>query len=214
MKLWIASANKEILKKSYEFPLTGIITNPSVIAMEDKPWRETLKDLNDFCEDKIHIQVLSTEEEEIYKEVEEFSKYIDKNRLIVKIPMSLGGLKAVPLLKSKGYEVNITAVCNMSQAVLALETDIDYISIYVARINDQGRDGVEFIENIMEYIKTIGKTTKIIAASVRNKEQLESVIRIGVDAIAITLNLLEEMCSDDLTTKSIEQFEKDWNSIK
>lgn len=214
MKLWIASANKEILKKAYEFPLTGIITNPSVIALEKKPWEETLKDLNDFCDDKIHIQVLSTEEEKIYKEVEAFSKYIDKNRLIVKIPMSLGGLKAVPSLKSKGYEVNITAICTMSQAVLALETDIDYISIYVARINDQGRDGVEFIEKVMEYIKRIGKSTKIIAASVRNKEQLESVIDIGVDAIAITLNLLEAMYQDEITDNSLEQFEKDWNSIK
>jgi TalC/MipB family fructose-6-phosphate aldolase len=213
MKLWIASANKEVLEKSYQFPLTGIITNPSVIALEKKPWQETFKDLNEFNQDKIHIQVISTKEEEILREVEEYSRVIDKERLIVKIPMSVGGLKTVPFLKSKGFEINITGVCTMAQAVLALETDIDYISVYLARINDSGRDGLLFIRQVMDYIKRIGKTTQIIAASVRNKEQLDEVINVGADAIAITYELLEEMSKDIVTDNSIHNFKLDWDKI-
>ncbi|KRK70889.1 transaldolase family protein [Lacticaseibacillus nasuensis] len=213
MDIWIASANQKVLTAAHAYPLSGIITNPTVIAQEQQPWEETFSTFAAYPNDRVHLQVVTTDEKKIYQEVAWFEQYVDKSRLIVKIPMSLGGLKAIPRLKAEGFAINVTAVCNMQQAVLALEAGIQFVSIYVARLNDHGRDGLGFLKKVLQYIKDNGLETQVMAASVRNSDQLNAVIDLGVDAIAMPYDLLTGMMADQITTDSIEKFATDWAKV-
>jgi transaldolase len=214
MKLWIASANAEEINESYSFPIAGVITNPTVIANERKHWHETLAEINEIGNDPIHLQVVSTTEQEMLEEIIAFKQVMTNRPLIAKIPLCKDGLKIVPVLKKWGCKVNITTICNLNQAVIALEADVDYLSVYVARVTDQGRDGFKLVSDIRNYIDRKGKKTEIIAASVRNVEQMNKVILAGADGIAIPYSLLTEALEDELTENSIDRFAHDWALIK
>jgi TalC/MipB family fructose-6-phosphate aldolase len=214
MKLWIASANKEELVESFDYPIEGIITNPTVIAKEGKNWREVLRELNELGHLPIHLQIISTEEDKMLEEIKVFKELMTQKPLIAKIPLCKDGLKIIPTVKKMGCKVNITTVCTLNQAVIALEANIDYLSVYVGRVTDHGGDGLNLIKEIRSYIDRTNKSTEIIAASVRDLEQMHKVILAGADGIAIPFNLLTSGIKNEITNNSIEQFESDWKSIQ
>jgi transaldolase len=215
MKLWIASANVEEIKDVYSaFPVTGVITNPTVIANEHKHWKETLAEVNEIGSEPIHLQLVSTSEKEMLEEMKAFIEIMTKRPVIAKIPLCKDGLKIIPTIKKWGCQVNITTICNLNQAAIALEADVDYLSVYVARVNDRGGDGFKLVEEITNYIRRKGKKTEVIAASVRDLEQMNRVILAGADGIAIPYSLLNEAIEDELTKNSIDRFENDWALVK
>lgn len=214
MKLWIASANADEVEYACQYyPIHGVITNPSIIAAEGPDWKHTVSRLNDIAGDLIHLQVISTAETDILRDFAEFRTLIDKKTLIAKLPMTRDTLKVVPVIKRMGYGVNITAVSTYAQAIVALEEDIDYLSVYVARVSDDGGDGLRLLHDIRNHVDKKGVSTQLIAASVRNVEQFEEVARVGADGVAAPASLLERVITSPLTDRSIQQFSADWGNV-
>ena len=213
MELWIATANLENIKKAYRYPIKGVLTNPSIICKENRSWKETVKKMDSFGNLPIGLQVVSTQEKGILKEIREYKKLVNNRVLHLKIPFSVDAINLAPFLKRMNYTVNITAVSSFSQAILSLENNIDYLSVYVGRITDNGEDGLETLSKIKEYSVKANKDTKILAASIRNIEYLEKAAIIGADAVAIPLSLLEKAYEHNVTTESIKKFQDDWEKL-
>ena len=169
--------------------------------------------MNEIGNLPLGLQVVSTQKDEMIEEIDAFNRIIDKKRLIIKLPFCPGALQVIPFIKKLGLEVNMAAICTFTQAIVALETDIEYLSIYVGRVTDGGGDGIQLIRQIKDYVHRFQKSTVIMAASIRTVKQLEEVALAGADAAVITFNVLEEAMKSRLTVESIEKFSADWSKI-
>jgi TalC/MipB family fructose-6-phosphate aldolase len=213
MKIWLAFTDFESAEKALAYPIQGILTNPTLISLPELLWRETVKKLNTIGKLPIGLQVVSTNEQEMIEEISEFHKLIDRKELIIKLPFCLSTLKLAPYIKNMRHRINIAAVCTYNQAVYALETDPEYLSIYVGRVDDSGGDGAGLVERVKKYAIGCGKTSVIQAASIRTAQQLTDVAEAGADAAVITFELLQGAMKSEITDESIHAFKKDWEKV-
>lgn len=213
MKLWIASSDEAELKDAHAYPITGVITNPSVIAGIGKNYITVIQSMDDVSSSPIHIQVLKTDEQGAWEDFQEFRQLVSKNRLIVKLPIYEGTIKVMPKIIAAGYECNVTAIVSFSQALIALEAGASYLSVYVGRVSDNGGDGYKLVEEIRNYIDRNNYDCELLAASIRNVEQLERIAKCGAHSIAIPYDLLKTMYQHPLTDSSQKKFEEDWENI-
>lgn len=221
MELWLATAKTEEIDEMSWAPITGIITNPSVLLQAGPDWRSSVRALashrsrNDSVLDRVHIQSIGLERSEILDEMSEYATLLAPRQLIPKVPVTQGGIAATQDLIDQGYHVNVTALCSLPQVEMALNAGARYLSMYVARINDASEDGMagyRLIEWTREYIDRNGLEAEIMAASVRNVEQYAEVIRRGAGAVAAPPHLLGEILSDELTDRSLQAFSDEWRS--
>ena len=213
MKLWLASANVGEIEEGSRFPICGIITNPTVMAAEKQFWIKTAVAVDTQGTTPFHLQVLSTDEATILEEAHAYRSVFSHRPLILKLPVCEASLHLVDRFHKMGLAVNITAVCTLAQAILAVQAGSDYISVYVGRVSDGGGDGIKLIRDIRAYCDLNGATTEIIAASVRTVEQFDQVALAGAHGVAIPLALLRETLASPLTDKSIAAFEEDWKPV-
>lgn len=219
MKIWIASARIATIESLVWLPLEGIITNPSVLLQAGADWRATVRNLarHDFGEghplEQVHVQATGATAKDIYAEMAEFRELISPRRLICKIPAVPEGYKVLPRLIDDGMTVNVTAVCSISQAQVALQGGARFVALYVARLNESDRDGTagyRLVEDIRTYIERNGLDAEIIAASIRDQEQYEHVLRRGVHAVAAPPELLHQVLEHPLTERSVASFRSEW----
>ena len=219
MKIWIASAHAPTIASLLWIPLEGIITNPTVLLQAGPDWRATVETLAryDFGEkqplERVHLQALGVSAEEICAEMRTCSELLSPRRLICKIPAIAAGYEALPHLLDEGMTVNVTAVCSITQAQVALQGGASYVSIYAARLNDfddRGTAGYRLAEDIRAYIERNRLDAELIAASIRDRAQYEQVLRLGVDAVAAPPELLTQVLEHPLTESSVESFRTEW----
>ena len=210
MEIWLAFSSFEEMEKAHEFPIKGVLTNPTVISALEMNWKEAVIRMNEIGDLPLGLQVVSTKRDEMIEEIKTFNRIVDKKRLIIKLPFCPSALQAASFVKQLGLEVNIAAICTFTQAVVALETDLEYLSIYVGRVSDGGGDGMQLIRQVKTYVHGCHKNTMILAASIRTAQQLEEVALAGADAAVITFDVLEEAIKSHLTDESIEKFTADW----
>lgn len=213
MEIWLAFSSFEEMEKAHEYPIKGVLTNPTVISVLEMNWKEAVTRMNDIGDLPLGLQVVSTKRNEMIEEINTFNRIVNKKRLIIKLPFCLSALQVTPFIKQLGHEVNIAAVCTFTQAIVALEINIEYLSIYVGRVSDGGGDGMQLIRQVKDYAHRCHKNTVILAASIRTAQQLEEVALAGADAAVITFDLLEEVMKSRLTDESIEKFTADWANI-
>ena len=213
MKLFVDTANTDEIRKANDLGvICGVTTNPSLIAKEGRVFKEVVKEITSIVDGPISAEVISLDPENMIKEALELSE-IHKN-IVIKIPMTSEGLKAVSVLSKKGIRTNVTLIFSPSQALLAARAGASYVSPFVGRLNDISSDGNKLIENISKIFKLHGISCEIIAASIRSPEDVVDAALAGANIATIPYGVIVRMISHPLTDAGIERFLKDWEGVK
>lgn len=212
MKLFIDTANVEHIKEANDIGvICGVTTNPSLIAKEGRDFIEVVKEITSIVDGPISAEVISLKHEEMVKEARELAK-IHEN-IIVKIPMTIEGLKAVKILSVENIKTNVTLIFSAAQALLAARAGATYVSPFLGRLDDVGQDGMILIQDIAEIFEIHGINTQVIAASIRNPIHVINAAKAGADIATIPYNIIIQMAKHPLTDAGIERFLKDWESV-
>ena len=213
MEIYLASANPDEIRGAYALPIAGVLTNASIIKKENRVLTELVKEIDQIGDLPFGLQIAATDESEMMAEARLFQSLLHHRTLHLKIPYCPDAFKVIAQLRNTDMILNLTGVSTLSQALLALESGIDYLSIYVGRVSAAGGDGVQLLENIKYYADFHGKATRIVAASIRNLAHLEEVALAGADATAIPFPLLLESLQSPVTDQSVNGFKKDWREV-
>lgn len=213
MKFFIDTANIEEIRKAKELKvLDGVTTNPTLISKVKKPFMEVVREILTEVPDKpVSLEVASTDAEGMIREGEELAK-LGPN-VVIKIPITVEGLKAVVHFERKGIKTNVTLVFSPAQALLAMKAGASYISPFVGRLDDISHTGMDLIRQIKQIKDNYGFNTEIIVASVRNPIHVIESAVIGADIATIPYNVITQLIKHPLTDIGLERFLKDWESV-
>lgn len=210
MKLFIDTANVEKIKEINELGVVdGVTTNPSLVSKEGKDFKDLIKEISEIVDGPISAEVISLDASGMVKEGRELSK-INKN-IVIKIPMTKEGLKAVKILSSENIKTNVTLIFSINQALLAVKAGATYVSPFIGRLEDIGSDGLKLVEDLVEIFNKFNIETEIIAASLRSTKHVEEVAKVGSHIATIPYEVFIKMINHPLTDSGIEQFLSDWN---
>lgn len=209
MRFFIDTANIEEIKEANELGvICGVTTNPSLIAKEGRDFIEVVKEISTIVDGPISAEVISLDHKGMVEEADKLSK-IHKN-IVIKLPMTLEGLKATKILSQKGIKTNVTLIFSATQALLAARAGATYVSPFVGRLDDIGQDGLSLIEEIVDIFNVNAIETEIIVASVRNPIHVAQAARMGADIATVPYKVITQMTKHPLTDKGIENFLKVW----
>ncbi len=214
MRFFIDTANVEDIKKANDMGIIdGVTTNPSLIAKEGRDFQEVIKEITSIVDGPINGEVKATTEkaEDMVEEAREIAA-IHPN-MVVKIPMTTEGLKAVKILKKEGIKTNITLVFSPNQALLAARAGADYVSPFLGRLDDISQTGVDLIRTIADIFQINGIGTQIICASVRNPIHIVDCALAGADIATVPYSVLLQMTKHPLTDQGIEKFKADYKAV-
>lgn len=212
MKIFIDTANVDEIRSANELGIIcGVTTNPSLIAKEGKIFKEVVSEITSIVDGPISAEVISLEADKMVEEALELAK-IHKN-IVIKIPMTQEGLKAVKQLAAKGIKTNVTLIFSPAQALLAARAGASYVSPFIGRLNDIASNGNALIESIAQIFDMHSIDTEIIAASVRSPEDAVDAALAGAHIATIPYKVLCQMTQHPLTDAGIEKFLKDWESV-
>ncbi|MCI7187891.1 MAG: fructose-6-phosphate aldolase [Fusobacterium mortiferum] len=214
MKLFIDTANLEEIRNANNMGvICGVTTNPSLIVKEKKDFKETIREITKIVDGPISAEVISLEHEKMIEEAMSLIP-IHKN-IVIKLPMTIEGLKACKILTEKGIKTNVTLIFTATQALLAARAGATYVSPFLGRLDDIGENSTELIKDIATIFEKHNIKTEIIAASVRNPWHAKEAAKAGAHIATVPYNVLLAMTKHELTNKGIERFLKDWeNAIK
>lgn len=212
MKLFIDTANIDEIKEINDWGvICGVTTNPSLIAKEGRDFKEVIKEISTIVDGPISAEVISLESQGMIEEARELAK-IHKN-IIIKIPMTKEGLKAVKVLNNEGIKTNVTLVFSPSQALLAAKAGASYVSPFIGRMDDIGNEGMNIIEDIVKIYNNYNISTEVIAASVRHPMHVLEAAKAGSHIATIPYKVFEQMVKHPMTDLGIERFLKDWEGV-
>ena len=214
MKLFIDTANIEEIKKANDMGvICGVTTNPSLIAKEGRDFKQVIAEIASIVDGPISGEVKATtvDAEGMIAEGREIAK-IHPN-MVVKIPMTIEGLKAVKVLTAEGIKTNVTLVFSANQALLAARAGATYVSPFLGRLDDISTPGIDLIEMISEMFSVQGIETEIIAASVRNPIHVTDCALAGADIATIPYKVIEQMTKHPLTDQGIAKFQADYKAV-
>lgn len=213
MKLFIDTANLEDIKKAQSWGiLDGVTTNPTLLSKEKGNYRDILKAICEVVDGPVSAEVVSLESDGMIAEAKELSKIHDN--IVVKIPMTLEGLKAIKVLSGQGIRTNTTLVFSPLQALLAAKAGTKYVSPFVGRLDDIHVVGMELVQQIVTIFDNYGYTAEVIVASIRNPLHIVESAMIGADICTIPFSVMEKMSKHPLTDKGIANFLEDWKKVE
>ena len=211
MRFFLDTANVEYIKEINEMGvICGVTTNPSLVAKEGRDFNEVIKEITEIVDGPISGEVVSEDASGMIKEGREIAK-IHKN-MIVKIPMTDEGLKAVKVLSSEGIKTNVTLIFSATQALLAANAGATYVSPFLGRVDDISMIGMDLVRDIAEIFGVHGIETEIIAASVRNPIHVIEAAKAGADIATVPYDLVKQMLKHPLTDQGLEKFKADWSA--
>lgn len=212
MKIFIDTANVNEIREVESWGiLSGVTTNPSLIAKEGRDFIEVVKEITSIVDGPISAEVISLEHEGMIKEARELAK-IHPN-IVIKIPMTIEGLKAVKVLSAEGIKTNVTLIFSSGQALLAAKAGASYVSPFVGRLDDYGMDGMNLIREIVAIFDNYGIDTEIIAASIRTPMHAINAALSGAHISTIPYKVLEQLTKHPQTDIGIEKFLNDWKKV-
>ena len=215
MKFFIDSANVDDIRKANEMGvICGVTTNPSLIAKEGRDFNEVIREITSIVDGPIsgEVKATTTDAEGMIAEGRQIAA-IHKN-MIVKIPMTAEGLKAVKVLSGEGIKTNVTLVFSVNQALLAARAGAAYVSPFLGRLDDINENGAELIEKIVQAFDLAGDIdTKIIAASIRNALHVTECALAGADIATVPYKILMQMTKHPLTDAGIIKFQNDYRAV-
>lgn len=209
MKFFIDTANIEEIKKANALGLLdGVTTNPSLVSKEGREFRKLIKEICEIVEGPVSAEAVSADAEGMIKEARELAEIADN--IVVKIPLTSEGLRAVKTLSGEGIKTNVTLCFSPLQALMAAKAGADYISPFVGRLDDISHVGMDLVEQIATIYENYGFTTEIIVASIRNPLHVLDAALIGADIATIPYKVMEQLIKHPLTDIGIERFLADW----
>ncbi|MEM3422256.1 MAG: fructose-6-phosphate aldolase [Candidatus Bilamarchaeaceae archaeon] len=208
MKFFIDSADVEEIKKAVELGMCdGVTTNPTLIMKAGREQEEVIKEIAKIVKGPISVEAISDDADGMVREGERFAKWAPN--VVIKVPMTKEGLKAVRLLAKKKIKCNVTLVFSAAQALLAAKAGAAFVSPFVGRLDDIGQNGMDLIRDIMDIYKNYPFKTEVIVASVRSVKHVEEAAKAGAHIATIPPRVYEELWKHELTDKGIELFKKD-----
>lgn len=213
MKIFIDSANLKEIKEAKELGLVdGVTTNPSLIAKEGEPMERLIKKIAQEVNGPVNVEVTGSTKDEIVREAKIYSGWGEE--IVIKIPITEEGIRAVKILSSEGIKTNVTLIFSPSQAILASRAGATYVCPFLGRLDDLSFNGIELIRQIKEIYKNYDDIkTKIVVASVRNPIHVIEAALIGADVITIPPGIIKQMFKHPLTDRGIVQFLEDAKRI-
>ena len=209
MKFFIDTANIDEIKKGVEMGLVdGVTTNPSLVAKEDKPFEEIITEICKIVDGPISAEVVSLEAAGMIEEAKKLAAIDEK--IVIKIPMIIEGIKAVKKLTAEGIKTNVTLLFSAAQALLAAKAGATYVSPFVGRLDDIGAPSMDLISDIVTIYDNYGYQSEIIVASVRSPQHVLDAALIGADIATIPLKVITQLAKHPLTDIGMEQFLADW----
>ena len=214
MKFFIDTANVEDIKKANDMGvICGVTTNPSLIAKEGRDFNQVIAEIASIVDGPIsgEVKATTTDAEGMIAEGREIAK-IHPN-MVVKIPMTVEGLKATKVLASEGVKVNVTLIFSANQALLAARAGAAFVSPFLGRLDDISMPGIDLVRTVADIFRIHEIKTEIIAASVRNPIHVIDCALAGADIATVPYAVIEQMTRHPLTDQGIEKFKKDYEAV-
>lgn len=213
MKFFIDTANFEEIKEAHSWGiLSGVTTNPSLVAKEDVPFHDRLREITELVGGSVSAEVIALDAEGMIKEGRELAKIAPN--ITVKLPMTPEGLKACSVFAQEGIKTNVTLIFSANQALLAARAGATYVSPFLGRLDDIGQDGMALISTIADIFVQHDIKSEIIAASIRNPQHITDAALNGAHIATTPFPVLKQLFNHPLTDKGIEAFLADWENRK
>lgn len=212
MKFFIDTANVSEIKAAMEMGMVdGVTTNPTLISRTGSPFLEVAREIVKVVPGPVSLEVVSLDTEGMVDEARQLAKLGDN--VVIKIPMTTEGLKAVKVLSEEGINTNVTLVFSPLQALLAAKAGATFVSPFVGRLDDIGHDGMELVAQIVQIYNNYGFETEVIVASIRNPQHVLEAALLGADIATIPFKVIKQLAKHPLTDVGIERFLEDWAKV-
>lgn len=210
MKFFIDTANLDEIKEAVELGLIdGVTTNPSLVAKEgDVDFKEHIAKICELVKGDVSAEVTALDTAGMLSEGRELAKIADN--VVIKVPLTLDGLKACRTFREEGTKVNVTLCFSAAQALLAAKAGASYISPFIGRLDDIGQDGMVLIRDIVQIYDNYGFATEVLAASIRHPMHIVDCALAGADVATIPFKVITQLVKHPLTDKGLEGFMSDW----
>ena len=213
MKIFLDTANLKAINTYNDMGLVdGITTNPTLLAKEDQSPAELMREIVKIVKGPVSLEVIATETEEMLEEAHKLKKF--GQNVVVKIPMTANGMKAVRKLKEDGINTNVTLVFSSNQAILAAKAGASYVSPFIGRLDDIGNEGMNLIKEIMQIFRNYQFKTEVLVASIRHPIHVIEAGMIGANIVTLPPEVLGKMLTHPLTDKGLALFLSDWQKAK
>ena len=213
MKIFLDTANLESIKKYNDMGLLdGITTNPSLLSKEGGDPQKTMAEITRIIKGDVSLEVVAVNYEGMMDEGRRLRKYGEN--VVVKVPMTADGLKACKALTAEGIPVNVTLIFSPNQALLAAKAGAKYVSPFIGRLDDVGKDGMNLIREIKQIFSNYDFKTQILVASIRHPMHVVDAAKIGADVVTLPSAVLEKMLKHQLTDIGLKNFLADWEKLK
>ena len=213
MKFFIDTANLDEIREAESMGMAdGVTTNPSLIAREGGDFETIIRRICEIVDGPISAEVIAVDHETMVKEARELAAIHDN--IVVKIPMTVDGLKAVRQLAEEGIKTNVTLVFSPLQALMAAKAGATYVSPFVGRLDDLSQEGLLLVEQIVEIYSNYAFDTEIIVASVRNPLHVLESAMLGADIATVPLSVLKKLAAHPMTDKGLKAFLDDWKKVQ
>ncbi len=211
MELFLDSVDIFEIKKYQDYGIIdGVTTNPSLMAKSSMGFEETASNICKIVHGDVSIEVASNDYNSMLIEGKKILEIAEN--VVIKLPITMDGIKACSYFAERGKKTNMTLCFSSSQAILAAKAGAAYVSPFIGRLEDVGADGIQLIEDIREIYDNFAYETKILAASIRNKNHLEEAAIVGADVATLPAKIIEELVQHKLTDAGLKQFNQDWNN--
>ena len=213
MKIFLDSADTEKIRKYAAMGMVdGVTTNPTIILKSGKNHKQVIQEICKLVPGPVSVEGVSENAEGMVKDGEEFASWAAN--VVVKVPMTEEGIKAVRQLSKKGIKTNVTLVFSAAQALLVAKAGATFVSPFMGRLDDVSEDGVEIIGRIVAIYKNYGFSTEVLAASVRSPLHVAQCAMVGADIATVPPDVLEKCFRHGFTDAGIKKFYEDWNAAK
>jgi transaldolase len=213
MKFFVDTANVAEIREAASLGiLDGVTTNPSLVAKEGKPFKETILQICEIANGPVSVEVIATDAAGMCKEAQEYATW--HKHVVVKLPTTREGLKATKCLSEQGIKTNVTLCFSASQAILVAKAGATYVSPFVGRLDDISHEGMELVRQIVAIYRNYNFQTQVLAASLRHPMHVVDAALCGAHVATMPLKILDMMFKHPLTDRGLEQFLKDWEKGK
>jgi len=213
LELYLDTANVEEIRTALDWgAISGVTTNPTLVAREKRPWRDLVKEIADMVPGPVSAEVLSLEYEGMVREARDLAAVAPN--VVIKIPVTPEGLKAVKTLSREGVKTNVTLVFSATQGLLAARAGASFVSPFVGRLDDISSEGMDVVSDLVMIIENYGLPTRVIAASIRHPMHVLEAARAGAHIATVPFAVLQAMIRHPLTDLGIKRFLDDWEKAK
>lgn len=213
MKIFLDTANLEQIKEAASWGIVdGITTNPTLVSKENLKFEELIKEICRIVPGPVSVESVSIKSDDIIEEARGLAKLADN--AVVKIAISVEGLKATKVLSQEGIQVNTTLIFSPNQALLAAKAGTRFVSPFIGRLDDISHEGMDLVDQIAVIFDNYGFETEIIVASIRHPLHVVQAALTGADIATVPFAVLEKMVKHPLTDIGLERFLKDWEKVK